>query len=99
MTIEISLLISGVSVAFAIFFGIVSLSRAKKQDTESEAKQNATVLTEIGYIKSNTDEIKTEQKEQRNVNTTFLSRLITAELAIQNMCVRLEEHIGKDKKL
>ena len=36
----------------------------RDKDKESNVKHDATVLTEIGYIKANTDEIKAEQREQ-----------------------------------
>ncbi len=42
-------------------------------------KHDATVLTEIGYIKANTDEIKAEQKEQsEKTNTELVTRLTDA---------------------
>ena len=41
MTIEVSLLISGVSVAFAIFFGICSKQRNDKKDTQEETERRA----------------------------------------------------------
>ena len=36
MTIELSLLISGISVAFAIFFGIRDQTRNSRKDTKEE---------------------------------------------------------------
>ena len=47
MTIEISLLLSGVSVAFAIFFGICSKQRNEKKDTQEDAEQRATTDTMV----------------------------------------------------
>lgn len=38
MTIEVSLLLSGVSIAFAIFFGISTRNRNVKKDTQDEAR-------------------------------------------------------------
>ena len=67
--------LSVVSTICAIVFGYAAFARNRKSDTESEAKNDATVLTEIGYIKANTDEIKAEQKEQRKTNTEFVTRL------------------------
>ena len=57
--------LSVVSTICAIVFGYVAFARNGKRDVADEAKSDATVLTEIGYIKANTDEIKAEQKEQR----------------------------------
>ena len=47
MTIELSLLLSGVSVAFAIFFGICSKQRNEKKDTQEDAEQRATTDTMV----------------------------------------------------
>ena len=38
MTVELSLLLSGISVAFAIFFGISSKNRNDRKDTEQETE-------------------------------------------------------------
>ena len=53
------------STVCAIVFGYIAFVRNRDKDKESNVKHDATVLTEIGYIKANTDEIKAEQKEQR----------------------------------
>lgn len=47
MTIEVSLLLSGVSIAFAIFFGISTRNRNVKKDTQDEAREDATILTKL----------------------------------------------------
>ena len=56
--------------------------------------------TELGYIKSNTDEIKTEQREQRKTNTAVEGRLAAVEASAKSAhhridhleAVRDEEH-------
>ena len=63
----------------AIVFGYIAFVRNRDKDKESNVKHDATVLTEIGYIKANTDEIKAEQKEQRKTNTEFVTRLTDVE--------------------
>ena len=45
MTIELSLLLSGISVAFAIFFGISNKKRNDKKDAEQETDERATANT------------------------------------------------------
>ena len=47
--------LSVVSTICAIVFGYVAFARNGKRDVADEAKSDATVLTEIGYIKANTD--------------------------------------------
>ena len=45
------------STVCAIVFGYIAFVRNRDKDKESNVKHDATVLTEIGYIKANTDEI------------------------------------------
>ena len=61
------------STVCAIVFGYIAFVRNRDKDKESNVKHDATVLTEIGYIKANTDEIKAEQKDQRNRHTSGLT--------------------------
>lgn len=60
-------------------FGYAAFNRSKHTDTADEAKNDATVFTEIGYIKSGIDDIKQEQREQRKMNTDFVTRLTAVE--------------------
>ena len=49
---EILPVISVISTLCAIVFGYAAFARNGKKDTEDEARADATVLTEIGYIKA-----------------------------------------------
>lgn len=82
--------LSVVSTVCAIVFGYAAFARNRENDTESEAKNDATVLTEIGYIKANTDEIKAEQKEQRKTNTEFVTRLTAVEASAKQAHKRID---------
>ena len=76
---ELLTAISVISTLCAIVFGYAAFARNKKTDTADEAKADATVFTEIGYIKSGIDDIKAEQREQRKTNTDFIARLTAVE--------------------
>ena len=82
------------STVCAIVFGYIAFVRNRDKDKESNVKHDATVLTEIGYIKANTDEIKAEQKEQRKTNTEFVTRLTDVEASTKQAHKRLD-HIEK----
>ena len=82
------------STVCAIVFGYIAFVRNRDKDKESNVKHDATVLTEIGYIKANTDEIKAEQKEQRKTNTEFITRLTNVEASAKQAHKRLD-HIEK----
>ena len=76
----------------------IAFSRNKTKDTEAEAKTDATVLTEIGYIKANTDEIKAEQKDQRKTNTEFVSRLTAVEASAKQAHKRIDTIEGRENR-
>jgi hypothetical protein len=59
--------------------GIITFSRNKTKDDKSEGRQNGQMLTELGYIKSGIDDIKTEQREQRRINTEHATKLAAVE--------------------
>lgn len=83
--------LSVVSTLCAIFFGYKAYARNRDTDVKEDAKDNATLLTEIGYIKANTDEIKAEQKEQRKTNLDFLTRLTAVEESVKQAHKRIDE--------
>lgn len=66
MTIEVSLLLSGVSIAFAIFFRISTRNRNVKKDTQDEAREDATILTKLENIQNTMIEVKSEMGSYRN---------------------------------
>lgn len=75
--------------SYAAFF------RNSKKDSEEEGKTGGTILTELGYIKGGIDEIKAEQREQRQTNTEVLSRLASVESSVKSAHHRLDriEHV------
>ena len=86
--------LSVVSTLCAIVFGYIAFVRNRDKDRESSVKHDATVLTEIGYIKANTDEIKAEQREQRKTNMEVVTRLTNVEASAKQAHKRLD-HIEK----
>lgn len=82
--------ITCISTICAIVFGFAAFKRNDKADTKQEATQDATVLTEIGYIKSGIDDIKTEQRDQRKTNTDFLERLSKVEASAKQAHHRID---------
>ena len=62
MTIEIALLISGVSVAFGIYQGVTNLRRNSKIDNKQDATQLTTVIVKLENIGDGVTEIKSDLK-------------------------------------
>lgn len=91
---EISDIIAVVGSICAIVFGYLAFVRNRRADDKQEAGNEASVLTEIGYIKANTDEIKAEQKEQRKANLEFVTRLTQVESDVHSINERLRRVEG-----
>ena len=66
MTIEVSLLLTGLSVAFAIYLGISNMKRNKAVDDKKEASELTTVIVKLENIGKDTSEIKGDMKNIRN---------------------------------
>lgn len=90
--------LSIISTVCAIVFAYIAFMRNRDKDNTEEAKADAktdaTILTEIGYIKSNTDEIKAEQKEQRKTNLEVLTRLTAVEASAKQAHKRIDTMEG-----
>lgn len=97
MTETVLTALSIISTLCAIIFGYLAFVRNRDKDKESNAKTDATVLTEIGYIKANTDEIKAEQKEQRKTNTEFVERLVSVEASAKQAHKRIDTLEGQHR--
>ena len=90
--------LSVISTVCAIVFGYIAFVRNKDSDKTKEAKSNATILTELGYIKGGIDDVKAEQREQRKTNTDFVGRLVSVETSAKQAHKRLdhiEQQISK----
>jgi hypothetical protein len=74
----------GVAISYVIY------TRDKERDNKSEGRQDGVILTEIGYIKSGIDDIKSEQREQRKINTDVYSKLSAVETSAQQAHLRLD---------
>lgn len=58
MTVELALVISVVSVAFSIFFGLKNNKRSDTKDIEERVKENTRINMKLDNISSSTQEIK-----------------------------------------
>lgn len=59
---EVALLISGVSLAFALYAGTINLKRDKAADDKKEATEMTTVIVKLEGISKDTSEIKNDMK-------------------------------------
>lgn len=91
---EWNIIVGLVCTVLGAIVGYASFSRSKSKDNREDGQQIGTVLTELGYIKSNTDEIKAEQREQRKVNTEFAERLSAVESSTKSAHHRIDRLEG-----
>lgn len=89
--------LGAIGVISAIIFGYISFATNKRKNDNEHGEKSGTILTELGYIKANTDEIKTEQKEQRKINMDIYSRMVAVEASAKQAHKRLDEFIGHAK--
>ena len=85
MTIEVSLLLSGVSIAFAIFFGISTRNRNVKKDTQDE-----TILTKLENIQNTMIEVKSEMGSYRNEMKEIREYYIRASESLKQLHKRVD---------
>ena len=60
-------------------FALSYLARNSKKDSADAGKESGTVLTEIGYIKANTDDIKRKQEKQDETRVKMTERVVKLE--------------------
>ena len=78
--------------------GVLTFSRNKAKDDKHEGQQNGQMLTELGYIKSGIDDIKTEQREQRRINTEHATKLAAVEASAKQAHKRLDHMEGRGER-
>ena len=89
--------------AVAAIVAYLGFSRGKAKDDKREGQQDGVMYTEVGYIKSGIDDIKTELRDQRKVNTEMYSRMSAVEASAKQAHRRLDmiegrEYPGHDTK-
>jgi hypothetical protein len=86
----LSALIGVAGTLLGIVFSYIAFFRNSKKDSKDDGKEAGTMLTELGYIKANTDEIKTEQREQRKTNMEVVTRLTAVEASAKQAHKRID---------
>ena len=90
--------LSTIAIILGMIFGIVALFRNKKTDDSGEGQKMGMLLSEIGYVKSNTDEIKAEQQRQRDTTTELKCEVARIDASAKQAHKRLDEHIGANPR-
>lgn len=90
MTIEVALLISGVSLAFGIYQGVSNLRRNNRTDDKNDATQLTTVIVKLENIGNGVAEIKNEMSNVKNDIKEDRERIIRVEESAKQAHKRLD---------
>jgi peptidoglycan hydrolase CwlO-like protein len=90
MTIEISLLISGVAVAVSIYLGITSNRRSQKTDDKKEASEMTTVIVKLENIGTGIAKIEAKMNSIENDRREDREKLIRLEESVKSAWKRID---------
>ena len=79
-----------IGVILSAVFAYVAFRRNKEKDDEGQGQQLGTIQSDLGYVKSGIDDIKAEQKEQRNINVSLASRVTAVEESTKQAHKRID---------
>ncbi len=91
MTIEVALLISGVSLAFGIYQGITSLKRDQTNDAKTDASQLTTVIVKLENIGTGIARIEKEVTDIKKDVQADHERLVRTEESVKQAHNRITE--------
>lgn len=90
MTIEVALLISFVSVAFSVYFGLKNSKHTSTKEIEERVKNNTTINIKLDGISESVKEIKTEILAIKQDMAQHNDRLIKVEESVKSAHHRLD---------
>lgn len=77
------------------YFGFI---RNRRSDDKASGRQDGTLMSEIGYIKAGVDDIKSEQRQQRQWNEAMAERVAAAESSLKSAHHRIDRLEGLHDK-
>lgn len=98
MTIEVALLISCLSVAFSIFFGLKNNKRSDTKEIEERTKERTELNVKLDYISSNMQDIKSQISSLVDKVDSHGDRLTKIEGRLDAAWVRIDEIAGRMNK-
>lgn len=90
MTIEVALLISIISVAFSIFFGIKNNKRTDASEVEARVAENTRVSTKLDIAVQNTVDIKNDIRNMNSKIETHDKQIVILEQSQKALHHRLD---------
>lgn len=83
MTIEVAIIISAVSVGFAVIQGILNMRRYYKHDDREDASQLTTVIVKLENIGNDVSEIKNDIRNVKDDMKDLNVRLVKMEQQVK----------------
>lgn len=91
MTMDVALLLSIVSVFFAIFSGILNLKRNQTNDTKTDVAQLTTITVKLENIYNGVSEIKHEVSNLKDEIRALRDKSIVNSESIKNLDTRVTD--------
>ena len=95
MTMEVALVISGISLAFGLYQGVSNIKRAEKQENKSEATQITAVIVKLEGV----NEIKADMRNIKNDIYEIRERLTKVEESSKSAHHRIDEMKGAKREV
>ena len=90
MSIEITVVISAISVAFAIYFGLKSAKRDDSNDIKERAKADATVNVKLDNISNAVNDIKYDISDTKKQVAEIDKKLVAVEASVRSAHHRID---------
>lgn len=94
LSIELTILLSGISVAAALYFGISNKTRNTKTDVKKESADMATVIVKLENIGNGVNEIKADMRNVREDVAENRERIVRVEASAKQAHKRIDELAG-----
>lgn len=98
MFVEVALIISILSVFFAIFFGALNMRRNQKADDRREQSDMTTVIVKLESINADTNEIKNDIKSLKSDVRHNSENIIRIDESLKSAWKRINELANEKEK-
>ena len=97
MSIDISLLLSAVSVCVTVVVAVTNIKRSNAHDSHREASDLTTLIVKLENINEGINEIKSEMRNMKNDIQDLRDRLIIVEQSVKSAHHRIDTINSKEK--
>lgn len=99
MTIELTVLLSAISVGFGVFIGMTNAKRSERNEIKSDTSSLTTVIVKLESIGVGITEIKTEMNNVKEEQKESRERIIKVEESAKQAHKRLDSIDARRKEV